>query len=65
MGLVVDALDARHQCSIDLGDRGKSRASGAEPKVAGEDFRDQSLRDSFILGFSHACRNNGCGEVRG
>ena len=63
VGLVVDALDADHQCTIDLGDRGKSGATEAEPEVAGEDFH-QSLCDGLILGFSDARRNDGCGEVR-
>ena len=64
VSLVVDALDAHHQRAIDLGDRGKSGATEAEPKVAAEDF-DQSLRDRLILGLSHARRNDCRGEVRG
>src|ERR1039457_6961900 len=47
VGLVVDALDAHHQCAIDLGDRRKSGATKAEPEGAGEDFHE-SLCDCFI-----------------
>src|SRR5579863_5255314 len=57
VGLVVDALDAHHQSTIDLGDRGKSGATEAEPEVTGEDFHEP-LGDRFITRFSHARRND-------
>jgi hypothetical protein len=47
MGLIVDALDAHHQRSIDLGDRGKPGATEAEPKVAHQDFY-KSLANCLI-----------------
>src|SRR5271155_4452207 len=64
VSLVVDALDAHHQSAVDLGDRGKSRAAEAEPEVAHQDFYE-SLANCLILRFSHACRNDCGGEVRG
>ena len=64
MGLVVDALDAHHQRAIDLGDRGKSGATEAEPEVAAKDF-DESLADRLILRLSDTSRNDSRGEVRG
>src|ERR1022692_4016417 len=67
VGLVVDAFDAHHQRTIDLGDWGKSGATEAEPEVAGENF-DESLCDCLIAGPPYACRNNCrgkmCGQVR-
>src|SRR5450631_4326748 len=57
VSLVVDALDAHHQGSVDLRDRGKSGATEAEPEVAHQDFYE-SLANCLILRFSHACRND-------
>src|SRR6267154_6264893 len=64
VGLVVDALDADHQRTIDLGDRGKSGATEAEPEVAGKDFY-QSLRDRLILWPSDTSRNDCRRKMRG
>src|ERR1700722_8164581 len=64
VGLVVDALDANHQRTIDLGDRSKSGATEAEPEVAGEDFHP-SLCDCLIAGPPHACRNDSRGKMCG
>src|ERR1700733_1826528 len=57
VSLVVDALDAHHQSAVDLGDRGKSGATEAEPEVAHQDFYE-SLANCLIARFSHACRND-------
>src|ERR1700681_851468 len=54
VSLVVDALDANHQRSIDLGDRSKPGATEAEPEVAHQDFYE-SLANCLIL-LSHARR---------
>src|ERR1700728_4103948 len=65
-GLVVDALDAHHQSTIDLGDRGNPGATEADPEVTGEDF-PQSLCDGLILRLSDTsrndCRGKMCGQV--
>src|SRR6267154_2345003 len=57
VSLVVDALDAHRQCSIDLGDRGKSGATKAEPEVAHQDFYE-SLANCLILRLSDTSRND-------
>src|SRR6267154_2472888 len=64
VSLVVDALDAHHQRTIDLGDRSKSGTTEAEPEVTGEDFH-QSLRDGLILRFSDTSRNDCRGKMCG
>src|SRR5712672_1771376 len=64
VGLVVDAFDTDHQRTIDLGDRGKSGATEAEPEVTGEDFH-QSLCDRLILRLSDTSRNDCCGKMCG
>src|ERR1017187_2612764 len=64
VGLVVDALDAHHQRSIDLGNRRKSGATKAEPEVAGEDFHE-SLCDCFIAWAPHTSRNDSRGKMSG
>src|SRR5882724_930227 len=64
VGLVVDALDANIERTIDLGDRSKSGATEAEPEVTGEDFH-QSLCDGLILRLSHASRNDCRGKMCG
>ena len=63
MRLIVDALDAHHQRTIDLRDRSKSRAAEPEAKVPTQDL-DQSLDDRLIPRFSHASRNDRRREVR-
>src|ERR1700677_2610179 len=64
VSLVVDALDAYHQCAIDLGDGGKSGATKAEPEVATEDFHEP-FGDRLILRFSDTSRNDCCGKMCG
>src|SRR5271165_4300765 len=64
VGLVVDALDAHHQCAIDLGDRSKSGVAEAEAKVPTKDF-DESLADRLILWLSDTSRNDSRGKMRG